>query len=114
MTTRPATSSTEDPLVPGWLARLAAIGWRVLVTLALGLVLWSIAVLLFTVAASIIVALILAATLAPYVIERRARGWGRAKAAGVVSLVALLILGATVAVDRRRDCPVPERDRGSV
>ncbi len=41
--------------------------------------------------------LILAATLAPYVEQRRARGWGRNKAAGVVSLAALLVLVAAVA-----------------
>ena len=85
------------PLVPGWLVRLAAIGWRVLVTLALGVVLFGIAGQLATVAASIILGLILAATLAPYVTERRARGWGAAKAAGVVMLAALLVLGAVVA-----------------
>ena len=44
MTIRPAPSPIEeDPLVPGWLVRLAAIGWRVLVTLALGVVLFAIA-----------------------------------------------------------------------
>ncbi len=90
-------SSIDHPLVPGWLVRLAAIGWRVLVTLALGVVLFGIAGQLATVAASIILGLILAATLAPYVTERRARGWGAAKAAGVVMLAALLVLGAVVA-----------------
>jgi predicted PurR-regulated permease PerM len=89
--------STEDPLVPGWLVRLAAIGWRVLVTLALGVVLFGIAVQLATVVGSIVLALILAATLAPYVSERRARGWSRAKAAGVVSLAAFLVFGVTIA-----------------
>jgi putative heme transporter len=92
-----AASIEEDRLVPGWLVRLAAIGWRVLVTLALGVVLFAIARQLAVVVASIILALILAATLAPYVAERRARGWGRSKAAGAVSLAAVLVLGATVA-----------------
>ena len=94
---RGGASSIDHPLVPGWLVRLAAIGWRVLVTLALGVVLFGIAGQLATVAASIILGLILAATLAPYVTERRARGWGAAKAAGVVMLAALLVLGAVVA-----------------
>ena len=92
-----AAAPTHNPLVPGWLDRLAAIGWRVLVTLALGVVLFAIAGQLSTVVASIVLALILAATLAPYVSERRARGSGRAKAAGVVMLGALLVLGAVVA-----------------
>ncbi len=91
-------SAMEDPLVPGWLVRLAAIGWRVLVTLALAVVLFAIVRQLAVVAASIILALILAATLAPYVSERRERGWGRSKAAGVVALAAVLILGATIAI----------------
>ena len=89
-----AASIEEDRLVPGWLVRLAAVGWRVLVTLALGLVLFAIAGQLAVVAASIVLALILSATLAPYVAERRARGWGNSKAAGVVSLAALLVVGA--------------------
>ena len=78
---------TEDPLVPGWLVRLAAIGWRVLVTLALAVVLFGIAVQLATVVWSIILALIRAATLAPFVSERRARGSSRAKAAGIETVV---------------------------
>ena len=89
-------TAIEESLVPGWLVRLAAIGWRVLVTLALGVVLFAIAGQLATVAASIILGLILAATLAPFVSERRARGWGAAKAAGVVMLAALLVLFAVV------------------
>ena len=93
----PGAGSPEDPLVPGWLVRLAAIGWRVLVTLALGVVLFGIAVQLATVVWSIILALILAATLAPYVSERRARGSSRAKAAGIVSLGAVLVFGAAIA-----------------
>jgi uncharacterized membrane protein len=44
-------------------------------------VLFAIAGQLATVVRSIIVALILAATLAPYVADWRARGWGRSKAA---------------------------------
>ena len=91
------TSAADAPLVPGWLIRLAEVGWRVLVTLTLGLVVIAVAVELAVVVASIVVALILAATLAPYVEQRRARGWGRNKAAGVVSLAALLVLVAAVA-----------------
>ena len=106
--------STEDPLVPGWLVRLAAIGWRVLVTLALGVVLFGIAGQLATVVASIILALILAATLAPYVAERRARGWGRSKAAGVVSLDGAPRARRGHRRDRHRVGPVRERDRRRV
>jgi predicted PurR-regulated permease PerM len=76
-------------LVPGWLQRLAANGWRILVTLALALVLVWIAVELATVSAAILVALIIAATFAPYARRLRGRGWDRTRAAAVVSLVAL-------------------------
>jgi predicted PurR-regulated permease PerM len=92
-----SAAPAEDRLVPGWLVRLAAIGWRVLVTLALALVLVGVAVELAVVVASIILALILAASLAPYVRERRARGWGRNKAAGVVSLAATVVIAAALA-----------------
>ena len=69
-------------LVPGWLTRLAAIGWRVLAALALGLVLIGLAVTLSTVTASIVVALIVASTFAPDVRRLRFdRGWDRTKAA---------------------------------
>ena len=88
----------DEPLVPGWLVRLAAIGWRVLVTVALGIVLFGIVLQLAVVAAAVILAMILAATLAPYVARRRARGEGRAKAAGIVSGAALLVLSATIAL----------------
>ncbi len=88
--------ATGDHLVPGWLQRLAAIGWRVLVTIALAVVLVYIAVLLSTVTASILIALIVAATFAPYTSRFREKGWSRTKAAGVVSLVALLALTATL------------------
>jgi predicted PurR-regulated permease PerM len=90
------TARSPEPLVPGWLTRLAAIGWRVLVTLALGLVIAVVVRQLAVVAAAIIVALILASTLAPFVQQRRARGWGRAKAAGVASLLGLLVVVGVV------------------
>jgi predicted PurR-regulated permease PerM len=94
--THDAIDTTGGDLVPGWLERLAAVGWRVLVTIALAVVLIYIAVLLSTVTASVLIALIVAATFAPYTSNLRDRGWSRTKAAGVVSLVALLVLTATL------------------
>jgi putative heme transporter len=79
----------SERLVPGWLQRLAAIGWRVIVTFALAYVLIQVAVLLGTVTAAILIALIVAATFAPYTLRLRERGWSRTKAAGGVSLLAL-------------------------
>jgi predicted PurR-regulated permease PerM len=66
-------------LVPGWLIRLAAIGWRLLAATALGLVLIYICIVLSTVTASILVAAIVAATFAPYVLALRNRGWSRVR-----------------------------------
>ena len=83
----------EDELVPGWLQRIAAIGWRVLVALALGVVLIFIAIQLQAVTAAIVIGLIVSATFAPAVRRlRTGRGYGRTKAAIVVSGVALLAL----------------------
>jgi predicted PurR-regulated permease PerM len=87
-----------DGLVPGWLERLAAVGWRLLATIALGLVLLYIAVLLATVTASILVAAIVAATFAPFVLTLRDRGWSRIKAAAAVFLGAMFVILATLVV----------------
>jgi putative heme transporter len=94
MTTAPSPATRE--LVPDWLEHLAALSWRVLVSVALGLVLVWLAGVLGTVTASILVALIVAATFAPYVLALRARGWSRIKAAGAVFLAAFLVIGVTL------------------
>jgi putative heme transporter len=93
----PAPPAGAD-LVPGWLQRLAAIGWRLLAAIALGLVLLRIASLVSTVTASILVAAIVAATFAPYVLTLRNRGWSRVKAAAVVFLGAAFVIIATLVV----------------
>ncbi len=91
----PAALRGSD-LVPGWLRRLAAIGWRLLAAIALGVVLIWIALLLSTVTASIIVSAIIAATFAPFVLALRDRGWSRIKAAAAVYLAALAVIGAAI------------------
>lgn len=87
-----------EALVPGWLQRLAAVGWRLLATIALGLALLWIAAVLWTVTASILVAAIVAATFAPFVLALRDRGWSRIKAAAAVFVGAGAIIIATVVV----------------
>ena len=57
-----------------------------------------IAVLLGTVTASILVAAIVAATFAPFVLALRDRGWSRIKAAAAVFLGAMLVILATLVV----------------
>jgi predicted PurR-regulated permease PerM len=78
--TPPPSSTSWD--VPSWLSRLAAIGWRVLVTVAFGVVAVGFALYLSTITLSILFALIAVATLGPLSDRLRGRGWGRAKAAG--------------------------------
>jgi predicted PurR-regulated permease PerM len=79
-------------LVPTWLQRLAAYGWRVLVVIAMAVVLVQVAGALAVVTTSILVALIVAATFVPAVRTLREAGWGRTKAAAGVTLVALVVI----------------------
>jgi predicted PurR-regulated permease PerM len=94
----PASIGLDERLVPGWLQRVAALGWRVLASLALLFIIVQVLILLSTVTAAILIALIIAATFAPYVIALRARGWARTKAAAAVSLLALIVLTATFVI----------------
>ena len=88
----------SEELVPSWLRRLAAIGWRVLATIALAVIMVWLAVELATVTAAILIALIVGATFAPYANGLRRRGWDRTKAAAAVSLAALGVVVATLLV----------------
>jgi predicted PurR-regulated permease PerM len=84
-------------LVPGWLQRLAAIGWRVLVIVAMILVVTAVAVQQQIVIGSILFAFIVCVTVAP--LYRRTveqRGWSPTKASAAVSAVALGIVVLTV------------------
>jgi len=85
-------------LVPGWLIRLAAVGWRLLAAIALGIVLVQIVIVLWTVTASILLAGIVAATFAPFVLRLRDRGWSRIKAAAAVFVGAGAVIIAILAV----------------
>ncbi len=78
--------------VPSWLNRLAAIGWRVLVTVALGIVIFGLAVYLSTVTLSILFGVIAVATLGPLQERLLARGWGRAKASASALLIAVAVV----------------------
>ncbi len=93
----PLTPTGAD-LVPGWLQRLAAVGWRILAAVALVIVLLWIVALLSTVAASILVAAIVSATFAPFVLALRDRGWSRVRAAAAVFLGAGAVILAILAV----------------
>jgi predicted PurR-regulated permease PerM len=101
MTVEPNATDAQDggtqpdaagaDLVPGWLRRLGAIGWRVLVVAAILIVVVAVAVNLSTVTGSILFASVIAAAVAPmYGNLRESRGWSHTQAAAVASVVALV------------------------
>ena len=89
-------ASSHSPLTPSWLDHLAALGWRVLVTVALGVVVLWLATVLGTVTISVLVAGIIAATFAPIAGWLRGRGWSRTKTAAAVTLGAILSITAVI------------------
>ena len=71
----------ESGMVPIWLNHLAGLSWRLVVVAILGLALYVIAAKLLVATASVLVAAIVAATFAPWVLGLRRRGWSRPRAA---------------------------------
>jgi putative heme transporter len=88
----------RPPLAPVWLSNAAALGWRILVLFVLVVVLAELTVILGTVVASIVFAAIVAVLFAPVAARLRDRGWSRTKTAGVVTLLAILVIGLIVVV----------------
>ena len=94
--------------VPLWLARLAAVGWRVLAILGLVAVSAWIAFTIGTVTASVAVAAVAAAALMPAVRSLRAHGMGANAAAAVGTVAvfgAILLLVGLVAIVLVADGP---------
>lgn len=85
-------------LVPTWLVNLAALGWRLIAIAALVVVAGWIATLLWTVTASIAVAVVIAAVFAPSVLRLRENGRSRTAAAGIVWVVAIATVVGIVAL----------------
>ena len=86
-------TAVRQGLVPGWLDRLAAIGWRVLVVIALALVFVALAGYLSMVTGAILVGVTVAAMVYPIVVRLQVRrGWPRARAAVAASFLAILIV----------------------
>ena len=79
-----ATPSRQ--VVPVWLANLAALGWRVLASVALAAVVLYAAFVLGAVTASVVIAVIVAAAFTPTFLGFRARGWSKMRAALAVTL----------------------------
>ncbi len=75
--------------VPSWLENLAALGWRVLVIVALVVVLAYAGSLIWNVVASIGLAIVVAIVLAPMVMRMRDSGRSRSSAAGIAWLVGI-------------------------
>ena len=92
--------TTDRPAghVPRWLQRAGAFSWRIAVLFALGAVLTWLAFTLGTVTASVIVALIVAATFAPLGQALRRRGWSASASAAAVTGAAVVVAGALIVV----------------
>jgi predicted PurR-regulated permease PerM len=90
--------SSPHPTVPGWLAFVAAAGWRVLSVVGLGVVLFAAGVYLLSVTLSVLVAILVAAAASPIVIRLRAGGRSRTGAAGLASVAAIGIVVAGLLV----------------
>ncbi|MGZ6272501.1 MAG: AI-2E family transporter, partial [Candidatus Limnocylindrales bacterium] len=78
--------------IPGWLDRLAQWSWRILAALLVGAVAVFLSVSFSTVVVSVVLAVILAATLVPFQRWLLRRGWGNGAAAAVVVLGAVVII----------------------
>jgi len=84
--------------VPDWLANLAALAWRVIAIAVLAVVVWFIVSLLWTVTASIAVAIVVSAVVAPWVRRLTRSGRSRTAAAAIawgiamVSIVGIVLL----------------------
>lgn len=83
-------------VVPPWLRRLGAYSWRFLVLLAVGGMLVWLAFLMSTVTASVVVALIVAATFVPLGRRLRARGWSSTLSAAAVTGAAVVVAGILI------------------
>jgi predicted PurR-regulated permease PerM len=85
-------------IVPRWLVDLAELGWRVLAVAGLLVVVWYAVTLMWTVTASIAIAVVVSAVFAPLVLRLRARGRSRTAAAGIVWATAILSIGGILLV----------------
>src|SRR3954471_11455600 len=88
-----AAPPAPEDISPDWLNNLAALGWRLLAIAAFVVVALYIGSVLWVVTASIAVAVVISAVFAPYVLRIRARGRSNSAAAGIVWLIALVVVG---------------------
>jgi predicted PurR-regulated permease PerM len=88
----------QASVVPDWLANLASLGWRLVAISFLVVTLWLIANLLWTVTASIAVAVVVSALFAPWVLRLRERGRSPATAAAIVWAAAIAVIAVVLLV----------------
>jgi predicted PurR-regulated permease PerM len=88
----------ERAVVPAWLSNVASAGWRVLVVVALAAVLVFLGSTIWTVVASIGLAIVVAVILAPVMLRLRARGRTRTSAAALVWVATLAVGVAAIAL----------------
>ncbi len=96
----PSDPARPSVAVPAWVAGAAAVGWRVLVLVALVFVAAQIVLALSTAVLAVLVGVFVAATFSPLVSALRGRaGWSAGMASGVASVLALAtVLGAAILV----------------
>lgn len=85
------TPTPTSALVPRWLERLGAVGWRVLAIVALAVVMLGVSIALSTVTATIVVALLVVFAVLPVYRRVRASGASSPAAAGYASGLAALV-----------------------
>jgi predicted PurR-regulated permease PerM len=92
----------DGPSAPFWLLRVGALGWRLLVIVALVAVLGAIALTINTVTASIIVSILASAAVMPVMKALRGRGWrvslSAAAATALVFGIVVVVLGVAAIV----------------
>ena len=115
----PATTGAGTPrpsvsVVPPWLSNLASLSWRIAAIVALIIAAWLLATLLWTVTASIAVAVVVSALFAPWVMRLRARGRSRNAAAAIVWATALVALVAIAIVVLLATLPSLARAIGAI
>jgi len=92
------TSAARGGGTPEWLVNLSALGWRVLVVAVLLGVVFAGATRLITITASVLLALLIAASFEPLMTSLRARGWSVAKAAALVTTAVVGVVTLAVIV----------------
>jgi predicted PurR-regulated permease PerM len=102
----PGPEYEAPTLVPGWLDRLAQWSWRLLVLFAVAYLAIQLLLLVPTVAISVVLAIVLAATFRPLVLALVRRGWRRGAAAVLATggafllVLVIVVLAALSLVDQ--------------